>query len=189
MTIEYWITNAKVYESDKNSASSAKISAADAYSEEGVAVENSVPAIANTYFNGDTAVSVYYWQTMRLADRDRQTAKDGNDGTSKGETLTHIRYLNSKWQYKTLVGDWKDFQSDDQVVAYYLQKTDVTKEITTYVKDWGFDTSKTTEDWSDGKGQVALTVAVVYPDGTVSPAEGKLYANSIEVINFTSNSL
>ena len=184
LTIEYWITNAKVYESDKNSASSAKISAADAYSEEGVAVENSVPAIANTYFNGDTAVSVYYWQTMRLADRDRQTAKDGNDGTSKGETLTHIRYLNSKWQYKTLVGDWKDFQSDDQVVAYYLQKTDVTKEITTYVKDWGFDTSKTTEDWSDGKGQVALTVAVVYPDGTVSPAEGKLYANSTTIFNY-----
>lgn len=187
LTIEYWITNAKVYESNKNSASSVKISAAEAYSEEGIAVEKSVPATANTYFNGDTAVSVYYWQTMRLAYSDRQTAKDGNDGTSKGETLTHIRYLNSKWQYKTLAGDWKDFQSDDQVVAYYLQKTDVTKEITTYVKDWGFDTSKTTEDWSGGKGQVALTVAVVYPDGTVSPAEGELYAKSTTIFNYWDN--
>lgn len=181
LEIEYWITNAKVYKSDKNSASSVKISAAEAYSEEGVAVEKSVPATANTYFNGDTAVSVYYWQTMRLADSDRQTAKDGNDGTSKGETLTHVRYQD-KWQYKTLAGVWKDFQLDDQVVAYYLQKTEVTQEVITFAKDWGYGTSNDTP--TNSEGQVALTVAVVYPDGTVSPTEGNLYAQSTTIYNY-----
>lgn len=189
LEIHYWITNAKVYESDKNSASSTKISAADAYSEEGIAVENYVPATANTYFNGDTAVSVYYWQTMRLADKDRQTATNGNDGTSKGETLTHVRYLNSKWQYKTLAGEWEDFQSNDQVVAYYLQKTEVTQEVITFAKDWGYDTSENTppNTTTGEEGQVALTVAVVYPDGTVSPAEGNFYSQSTTIYNYWPN--
>ena len=43
---------------------------------------------------------------------------------------------------------------------------------------------KTTEDWSEGKGQVALTFAVVYPDGTVSPAEGSMYASSTTIFNY-----
>ena len=69
-------------------------------------------------------------------------------------------------------------------MIYYLQKTEVTKEVDTYVKDWGFDTDKTTPNWSDGKGQVALTFAVVYPDGTVSPAEGSMYASSTTIFNY-----
>lgn len=183
LTIEYWITNSKVYkESDQNSESSVEISAAEANSEDGIAVASRAPSQGHSFFDGD--VLVYYWQTMRLTDNNRQIAKDGNDGTSKGETLTHVRYMNSKWQYKTLDGEWKDFQSNDQVVAYYLQKTDVTKEITTYGKDWGYSTNTTTPNTSGGKGQVALTVAVVYPDGTVSPAEDKLYANSTTIFNY-----
>lgn len=188
LTIEYWITNAKVYKNrDKNSESSVKISAAEANRVDGIAVATCAPSEGYSFFSGDVGVLVYYWQTMRLTDNNRQIAQDGNDGTSKGETLTHVRYMNSKWQYKTLDGVWKDFQSNDQVVAYYLQKTDVTKEITTYVKDWGYSTENTTPNTSGGKGQVALTIAVVYPDGTVSPAEGELYANSTTIFNYWEN--
>ena len=70
-------------------------------------------------------------------------------------------------------------------MAYYLQKTTVTKEVETYVKDWGFVTSGTTD--YNNEGQVALTVAVVYPDGTVSPAEGNMYANSTTIFNYWNN--
>lgn len=70
------------------------------------------------------------------------------------------------------------------MVAYYLQKTKVTREIDTYVKDWGYGTDETTPNYSSGKGQVALTVAVVYPDGTVSPAESEMYANSTTIFNY-----
>ena len=88
--------------------------------------------------------------------------------------------------YKTVDGTWHYFVSTDQLVAYYLQKTDVTKEIVTYAKDWGYGTNGTTPDTSSDKGQVALTVAVVYPDGTVSPAEGSMYANSTTIFNYWS---
>lgn len=77
------------------------------------------------------------------------------------------------------------------MVAYYLQKTEVTKEVTTYVKDWGYKTdsvtpNKDTDESNNYKGQVALTVAVVYPDGTVSPAEGDMYASSTTIFNYWS---
>lgn len=79
---------------------------------------------------------------------------------------------------------WHYFEAGDQLVAYYLQKTEVTKEIDTYVKDWGYRTGSTTPDTSSGKGQVALTIAVVYPDGTVSPTEGEMYSKSTTIFNY-----
>ena len=63
-----------------------------------------------------------------------------------------------------------------------MQKTEVTKEVATYVKDWGYGTSGTTP--SNPEGQVALTVAVVYPDGTVSPDEKSMYAGSTTIFNY-----
>lgn len=79
---------------------------------------------------------------------------------------------------------WHYFEAGDQLVAYYLQKTEVTKEIDTYVKDWGYSTGSMTPDTSSGKGQVALTIAVVYPDGTVSPTEGEMYSKSTTIFNY-----
>ena len=129
---------------------------------------------------------------MRLDKDNQQTTADKDDETSDGTTLTHIRYRNDAWQYKkTADGLWHYFLSTDQLVAYYLQKTEVTKEVTTYVKDWGYKTDSVTpnkekDESNNYKGQVALTVAVVYPDGTVSPAEGDMYANSTTIFNYWS---
>ena len=134
---------------------------------------------------------MYYWQTMRLDADNKQTNDSGDDETADGTTLTHIRYRNNAWQYQTSDGTWNSFESGDQLVAYYLQKTDVTKEITTYAKDWGYSTNTVdgttdsgTPNTSSGKGQVALTVAVVYPDGTVSPAESGMYSKSTTIFNY-----
>lgn len=121
---------------------------------------------------------------MRLDKDNQQTNVSGDDETSDGTTLTHVRYHNNAWQYKTLDGVWHYFVSTDQLVAYYLQQTEVTKEVVTYAKDWGYGTDSETPNTSSGKGQVALTVAVVYPDGTVSPAEGSMYASSTTIFNY-----
>lgn len=134
------------------------------------------------YWNKETAV--YYWQAMRLDADHIQTDASGDDETANGTTLTHVRYHADAWQYKTADGKWHYFESDDQFVVYYLQKTQVTDEIITYMKDWGFDTSKTTSDWSGGYGQVALSVAVVYPNSTVSPSEVNMYSKSTTIYNF-----
>lgn len=184
ITLEHWITNARVAATsgatgdDRNVQKISKTTAG-IQSEDGVAVETLayVPGYWET-------TAVHYWQAVRLDKDHLQTADRGSDQTDKGTALTHIRYYGDAWQYETADGVWHYFLSTDHFVIYYLQKTEVTKEVDTYVKDWGFDTNKTTPDWSYGKGQVALTFAVVYPDGTVSPAEGSMYSNSTIIYNY-----
>ena len=192
--LEYWITNYPVYtgytgtNGNKPSGNAYyTVSSTEASSDDGIAIANETIAPDHAYSFFDGRKDVYYWQAMRLDKDNYQTDASGDDETSDGTTLTHVRYHNNAWQYKTTDGVWHYFVSTDQLVAYYLQKTKVTKEIDTYAKDWGYGTSDTTQDTSLNKGQVALTVAVVYPDGTVSPAESDMYANSTTIFNYWDN--
>ena len=169
--LEYWITNFEVYDGTSTSTNHTQTfttSTAGAMTEEGIAIVDKAPDHAYSFFDGTK--DVYYWQAMRLDADNQQTNASGDDETADGTTLTHIRYHGGAWQYKTADGIWHYFQSDDQLVAYYLQKTEVTKEVTTYVKDWGFEPGDKSNDNTDG-GKVALSVAVVYPDGSVAPSE------------------
>lgn len=182
--LEYWITNVKVYDADSESTGNQykMVTSAEANSGDGIEISTIAPNPAYSFFDG--TVTVHYWQAMRLDKDNQQTNASGDDETADGKTLTHIRYYGGAWQYRTTDGTWHYFQSDDQLVAYYLQKTEVTKEVDTFAKDWGYGTSSTTPDTSSQKGQVALTVAVVYPDGTVSPTEGSMYASSTTIFNY-----
>lgn len=185
LTLEYWITNSLVYEQASVSSNKTKsiTTATDGVSTDaGVDITQLAPNHA--YSNFDGWKDVYYWQAMRLDSNHLQTEKSGVDQTADGTTFTHVRYHAGAWQYKTLDGTWHYFLSTDQAVAYYLQKTKVTTEVETYVKDWGYGTNGTTPDTSSNKGQVALTVAVVYPDGTVSPAEKNMYSKSTTIFNY-----
>lgn len=186
INLEYWITNNKVYNGSQTAANQYQTittSTNGVITDEGVALADLAPNPANSFFDG--TVTVYYWQAMRLDGGHKQTDKGGVDQTAAGTTLTHIRYHGVAWQYKTADGVWHYFEKGDQLVAYYLQKTEVTKEIDTYVKDWGYSTTgDKTPNTSSGNGQVALTVAVVYPDGTVSPTEGEMYSKSTTIFNY-----
>lgn len=185
INLEYWITNNKVYDGSQPAANQYQkitTSTKGVTTAEGVALADLAPNPANSFF--DDTVTVYYWQAMRLDAAHKQTAASGVDQTAEGTTLTHIRYHGGAWQYKTADGVWHYFEAGDQLVAYYLQKTEVTKEIDTYVKDWGYGTDSMTPDTSSGNGQAALTIAVVYPDGTVSPTEGEMYSKSTTIFNY-----
>lgn len=188
--LEYWITNSKVYSQNNTNSdyyTAITTNTNGVRTETGVDVSTLAPEHAYSEFGGWK--DVYYWQTMRLDANNKQTDERGDDETADGTTLTHIRYWNNAWQYQTSDGTWNSFESGDQLVAYYLQKTDVTKEITTYAKDWGYSTNTVdgTPDTSYNEGQVALTVAVVYPDGTVSPAESGMYSKSTTIFNYWDN--
>lgn len=183
ITLEHWITNAKVTSESGGSNNLQTISkeSTGVQTEDGVAVDS----LAYTPVGYWGSTQVYFWKGVRLDSEHKQTNENGVDRTAEGTDITHIRYLDGAWQYKTADGEWHYFVNTDQLVAYYLQKTTVTKEVETYVKDWGFGTSDTTD--YNQEGQVALTVAVVYPDGTVSPAEGNMYANSTTIFNYWNN--
>ena len=183
LTVEYWITNSGVHERENtNSPSSTTISIQEASGTEGVAIADQVPETA--YSNYDGWVELHFWQAMRLDSQNHQSGDSGDDETADGTAFTRVRWHNNAWQYMTEDGLWHYFMSGDQAVAYYMRHTTITTEVTTAMKDWGYATDGQTPDTSGGQGQVALTVAVVYPDNTVSPAERNMYARSTTIFNY-----
>lgn len=172
LTVEYWITNKQV---TADGASSKKIKAdSSVYSETGAKFSDLVPATG-----GQDGKENVLWKGTRLTSSNKQTTDDGNDQTRAGNDFAYIRYWNQKWSFSADGKSWTDFNDDDQVVAYYLQKTDVTSEITTNVVDWGQPYS----EWKAGGGRwfwggyvengskyVFLDFAVVYEDNTQNPS-------------------
>ena len=108
---------------------------------------------------------------------DRTLAKNRID-------YTYVRYLNSTWEVSSDLKNWQPVTGEgstgnyntckQQIIAYYMQRTDVTNEILTDVVDWG----NTTEKWDTEKPKqyVVLDFAVQYPTGRVPdtfPVAGK----------------
>ena len=138
LTIEYWITNRYVSEGTtyNDAQKTMSLSATTAYKPEGVVLAEIVPA-TGTIERGATGV---YWKSRQLPSTDKQTHTSGVDKTTvtTGTDITRVRYWGKAWQYSSDDGKtWETFESTDQVVAYYLQKTTVTDEIQTEVVDWG----------------------------------------------------
>lgn len=188
LTLEYMITTCHVYDY-KSEENSHVITSAAASNPTGVDVSTLAPA--NGYFRKNNSsknpqMDATYWQTMRLDKYHKQAASGWGDSTGDGTTLTNVRYYTnsankSAWQYQTADGIWHYFRSGDQLVAYYLQKTEVTKDVTTYTKDWGVGIPS---DGNGSNGQVALTFAVVYPDNTVLPSKENMYPGSTTIYNY-----
>lgn len=131
LTVEYWITNRQVI-AENATSKEIKVTDSSVYSESGAKFTDLVPA-TGTY---DSNVMVF-WKGTRLISDNKQTKDKGVDQTKNGDDFTYIRYWNSKWYFSADGQNWEDFNSSDQVVAYYLQQTNVTDEITTDVVDWG----------------------------------------------------
>ena len=190
ITLEYMITTCRVHDYT-SSSDRYKITSAAASDAAGVDVSTLAPV--NGYFyldnnSGNPPTDATYWQTMRL-DKDHKQADSGwGDSTGDGTPLTRVRSHSGAWQYQTADGTWQYFRTGDQLVSYYVQKTDVTKDVITYTKDWGEVVTSTSSSsgGNHGNGQVALTFAVVYPDGTVSPKEGDMYPGATTIFNFES---
>ena len=169
LTVEYWITNKRVYDGTTYSSSlptSKDIAAANVHFEEGVLLESLVPA---TGVNSDSNPMVF-WKSTRLASDNKQTTGSGVDKTRSGSDFTYIRYWNGSWSYSADGVNWVNAETGDQFVAYYLQKTEVTKEVETQVVDWG----PQRDNWSSlnylGTKYVLMDYAVKYESGEQVPS-------------------
>lgn len=140
----------------------------------------------------DTAnkIAARYWKTRYLPEATRQktagwTNKSGYgtdvlSGEAGGMDIERIRYYAGTWAYLPVDGtDWIAFTTADadttnkaavtknetgaQIAAYYMLKTEVTKEVTTYITDW--PDPHTTSDAIYG---VALDYCVKYPGDNVT---------------------
>lgn len=186
LEIEYWLTNAQVIPDakagveilSKNSTNAENKSYTYNYSEllaEKVYEENGIEIkslISPSGKHGDNPV--IYWKTRVLTGTKQDNSK-GNDRTLENDNaddVQYIRYFDQKWSYSGDRKTWEDISDNAQIVAYYLQKTEVTQAISTLVKDWGF-TKDNNESWFDWENSWALSFAAVYDTG-MEPSEGNL---------------
>lgn len=59
------------------------------------------------------------------------------DETNTGTQISHIRYIDNKFQYKSAEnGEWMDFNSTQHLEFYYRGQTDISDEVTISVVDW-----------------------------------------------------
>lgn len=168
LTIGYWITNAHV--NDANGNQSIDITAAQAYGENGVAISGLVPQEAVKAGDGYTTV---YWKARRLPYGYWQYTA-GENGVDRctdehGTDITHIRYWQRNWWYSADGNSWTQVSSNDQIVAYYMQQSTVTDEVTTVFVDYGVERDEWSgASWLNGK-YVRLDFAVRYPSGERVP--------------------
>lgn len=178
--VDFWVTSSMI--TPKNTATTnqnghiyATYTKDQFSSEGGVLLSNVIPR-DGTYQTGTgtsaTNHDATYWKTRYLPNECRQKAEGwtnkngvGTDTMTEGKggrDVERIRYWEGKWQYLAVNGgEWTTFTtsqdtSGNQMAAYYVIKTNVTKEVTTYVTDWS---DKQTERMYG----VALDFCVKYP--------------------------
>lgn len=160
--IDFWVTNHRIYptnlnvvttkSNDTNNARTYyEFSAADFYGIDGKALAEVIPGTGN--YESITGIEALYWKTRYLPAAYRQTeagwtnksgyGTDTVTGNNGGVDIERIRYYGNKWEYKAVgVDGWTEFsgttadETGNQIVAYYMLKTTVTKEVTTYITDW-----------------------------------------------------
>lgn len=197
LPIQLWITNASIEVNDVTTRGSGQFNdynnggyayyvtaeAEDAYGKDGISLATLVPsAVKNktvtssndrnatyvlwkgTVLNTQTGLQKVWWKDM--------TQADGR------VDYQFVRYFDGEWavsndraNWTTVTGEGSTGASSgckEQVIAYYMQRTDVTKEVITDVVDWG----NTTDKWATQSPTQygVLDFAVVYPNGTKVPS-------------------
>ena len=168
--VEYWITNHRV-KSSATGPTSRTIAANEStvYSENGALFSELVPATGTRGNDGSNTNNMVYWKGTRLTSDKKQTTDKGDNKTLAGDDFTYIRYWNEKWSFfSTKTESWEDFNNTDQIVAYYLHRTEVTEEIDTEVVDWGHVPPSSIGSSYGGK-YILIDYAVKYQSGERSP--------------------
>lgn len=166
LSVEYWITNARIFtETDGSNGTGStgkQISAAEAYAQNGYAFSDLIQKNAFT----NSAKNAVFWKgTLHPADN-KQTTNAGDDKTNMGTDFQYVRYWEGSWSYSNDRTTWTEIDLTNQVVAYYMQVTEVTDEVTTTVVDWGIRPSELT--WNT-QHFALLDFAVKYESGDQFP--------------------
>ncbi len=184
LTVELWITNDWIGEtSSPSSLQTHDVAAKDVYGEDGRNLGDLV--VSPAYKSNDDGPRYYYWKGVVLHDGDKQE-HTGKSMVDAGDNFHQLRWYAGNWEYFH-DNTWKAIKNDDTVIAYYLQKFTVSKEIDTFTRDYGASPhGEQTPNWNGYDGFAGVAFAVVYPDGTLSRTEKEMYQNS-ELLYTTAN--
>ena len=139
LTAEYWITNAPA--TDKNKVNTLTISSdMEGITEDaGIPVTELAPEIRTNIIGYETTV---FGHARVLGNRQRQI-EYGTDRSTSGTEIDaigyHGNYLKHFEYHDKETGNWKRFDNNDQLVFYYLVRTDYSKMVQIDVSDWAYD--------------------------------------------------
>lgn len=163
--------------------------AKSAYGKDGVSLSSLVPpAVKNNAVTGidDRDAHNILWKGVVLNSTTGLQLCWQNDMTMAEGRIDYqyVRYFGGKWAVSADRVNWTEVTGEgstgsssgckEQVIAYYMQRTNVTNEILTDVVDWG----NTTDKWNkeNPKQYAVLDFAVQYPTERIPdtfPVEGK----------------
>lgn len=180
-----WPENKKPYYID--------VAAAGAYGEDGVPLTAVLPAsmtryeYSATYWinakDGKAAKELVLWSgRVHDSDSDNIQLIGGKDYSNSGSEFQYVRYYDGHWAVSVDRANWilvtgegstkSTSDCKEQLAVYYMMRSQITKEVSTDVADWGYINSD--RDAYNGqieKNQyVMLDFAVKYQDNTRNPS-------------------
>ena len=104
----------------------------------------------------------------------------GTDYSNSGAEFNYVRYWGGKWAVSNDRKEWKPVTGEgstgtyssckEQLAAYYMIRTEITKEVTTDIADWGEPKNSSKYNDQVGTDFVLLDFAVKYENGNRVPS-------------------
>lgn len=104
----------------------------------------------------------------------------GTDYSNSGAEFNYVRYWGGKWAVSNDRKEWKPVTGEgstgtyssckEQLAAYYMIRTEITKEVTTDIADWGEPKNSSKYNDQVGTDFVLLDFAVKYESGNRVPS-------------------
>lgn len=173
---EMWITNARATDANGVNTLTIRSDMGGITEDAGIPVTELAPEIRNNIIGYETTV---FWQA-RVLSGNKQTTNLDDDKTASGTEIDAIRYYGNNWkrlQYRDKAnGSWRSFTYNDQLVFYYLIRTDYSEMVQIDVSDWALNYEPT--DMTDRRS-VTYQVYVKNADGSYTPTgDRKFWYNS-----------
>ena len=141
---QYWITNAKAKDSNREWKLEIASNREGITAPNGLAITDIVPneRAAKTT---DGSYNTVFWQARVHGALHHQTTGPNDDKTKDGTEITRIRYKDGEFEcYAKDSSEWTKFNTwTDQLVFYYLIRTDYSEMVQIDVSDWTVDKEQT----------------------------------------------
>ena len=177
---EYWITNARATGTDEVNTKTISSDMTGIASEAGISVTALAPATRNNIIGYETTVFGH----ARVLGYGQHQEEFRADRSTFGTEIDAIRYYMGSFWYHKKGASWNPWNlflpTTDQLVFYYLVRTDYTKMVQIDVSDWAYDDSdKTvvTDDYknNDKHRSVTYQVYVKNADGSYTLTDDRKF--------------
>lgn len=166
------------------------VAATDAYGESGVPLTSVLPETmyryenSNTYwireYTGKVKNELVLWSGRVHSSSDLQLIS-GKDYSNSGTEFQYVRYYAGNWAVSVDRTNWtnvtgegstvSDSSCKEQLAVYYMMRSQITKEVSTDVADWGYVKTDTKYATQINLNQyVMLDFSVKYQDNTRNPS-------------------